>query len=53
MMKKIFNFLFPEMSLQYRVYLWCNHIHKDISYGKNITHEYLDKVVFPKIFTNK
>ena len=48
MIQKIINYLFPLMTLDERVRKWCISIKKDISFGKNITHEHLDKIGFPK-----
>lgn len=48
MIKKIIDYLFPIMSLKDRVDKWCSSIGKHSSYGRNITHEYLDNIGFPK-----
>lgn len=41
---KLFPFLFKELSLNQRIKIFCESIGKDISYGKNLTHERLDEL---------
>ena len=41
---KLFPSLFKELSLKERVKIFCKSIKKDISYGKNLTHERLDEL---------
>ena len=45
-MIKIYDFLFPLMSLDERVKKWCSLIGKDSSYGSKMTHDELDKINF-------
>lgn len=46
--EKIYNYWYPEMTLEERIESWCSHIGKDITFGKNMTHEKLDEVGFPR-----
>lgn len=48
MIEKIYNYLYPLLTLEERVSLWCLSLKKDRSYGVDITHQFLDDINFPK-----
>lgn len=46
---KIYNYLFPLLSLEDRINIWLKRINKSKYYVNDIiTHEYLDKLNIPK-----
>jgi hypothetical protein len=46
--KKIYNYFFPLLTIEERIELYCEYLNKDISYGKGLTMDHLDKVKFKK-----
>ena len=47
-MKKLYDYMFPVIGLDERINKWCESNGKNICYGKNMTHNKLDKIGFPK-----
>ena len=48
MLKKIYDYFYPEMDLKERIERWCKSLNKDVSYGSRMTHKKLDILSFPR-----